>query len=267
MSDIVNGILTVPSFSPTGNPGEYTISGATFNSQSDTSGSGTGLLAVGFVIYVPASDPATFAPMPGIAHRYKLTNLTTIDQSTIDATVVWDEVGPEIDSPTNGVDCLITQTSNNKKYGFVVDPQMYSTLPSYVISAAQNDDIQNITDIAGSASNAIVLPTDTVAISGHRVIITGPTNAARYASSDDITTANKVIGISTEGANINSTVNVQTTGQLVEPTWNWVNGPVYVGLQGHLTQVVPTVGYILPMGNAINATTINIGKLFPLVLN
>jgi hypothetical protein len=183
----------------------------------------------------------------------------------INGVCVWDEVGPEQDAPTNGVDCLITQPSDNKSYGFIVDSSIYTALPSYVISAALNDDIKNITNV-DVGTTIIVLPTDTTPISGHRVIMANDNGYASYASSNVISTASRVIGISTGAAGINSTVDIQTAGPLTEPTWNWIIGPVYVGINGNLTQVVPTTGYILPIGIAINSTTINIGKQIPLVL-
>lgn len=148
MSKIVNGTINVPVFSPTVNPGEYEITGATYNNQADLAGNGTLDIQPDFVIYVPASDPNTFMVIPGLVQRYRITSVTVIDQSTVDLIVIWDEPGQEQNAPTSGVECLITQTSENKGYGFITDPTLYPNMPSFVIPAAINNDIENITDVS-----------------------------------------------------------------------------------------------------------------------
>lgn len=150
MSRIVNGTLTVPQFTPTENVGEYYISGGIFTNQSDVTGNGAYDIQPNFVIYVPATNTNSFELMLGTVHRYKVTAVTVIDQVTVDLTVVWDEEGPETDSPTNGMDCLITQVSQNRKFGYIVDSTLYPSMPSYVVPSALNTDIDNIDDLAAS---------------------------------------------------------------------------------------------------------------------
>lgn len=146
MTKIVNGTIAVPAFNATGIPGEYQISGAVYNNQADLAGNGAYDIQQNFVIYVPASDSVNFMGIPGVVHRYKITSITVIDQVTVDLVVMWDEQGAEYDAPTNNSECLITETSVNKKYGYPVDPNLYPSLASYVSGAALNNDIQNITD-------------------------------------------------------------------------------------------------------------------------
>lgn len=153
MSRIVNGILTVPSFDPTGNPGEYTITGGAFTSQTDLSGSGAFLVEVGFVLYVPASDPNTFMQIPGTVHRYRITALSITDATFINCTIVWDEVGDEIDTPTNGADCIISQVTPNRSLGLPVDPLLYTTLPQGAATGAYNVDTEDILDKSISGSS------------------------------------------------------------------------------------------------------------------
>jgi hypothetical protein len=146
MAAYISGILTVPSFNPTGNPGEYTISGATYNNQSDNAGAGTSALAIGFVLYVQSSDPNTFLQIPGVAHRYKITALTIVDIQTINATVLWDEQGPELDTPTNGIACIISETTPTNKLGFFVEESLYTALPTGILTGAMSSDTSNIGD-------------------------------------------------------------------------------------------------------------------------
>lgn len=146
MSRIVNGVVSIPSFNPTGNPGEYTIAGAQFSSQSDTSGSGAYLVAVGFVVYVPASDPNTLLEIPGVIHRYRLTAVNVTDVGTFDGTVIWDEEGDELDTPTNGATCIISATTPNRALGLPVDPMLYTSLPAGAATSAYNVDTEDILD-------------------------------------------------------------------------------------------------------------------------
>lgn len=152
MSRIVNGTITVPEFTSTGNVGEYNVAGATYINHSDTAGNGTYDIQPNFVIYVPASDVNSFELIPGVVHRYRITAINVVDQGTVDLVITWDEVGPELDTPTNGIDCLITQVSARRKFGYIVDTALYPNLQSYVVSAALNSDIENIDDIAVSTS-------------------------------------------------------------------------------------------------------------------
>lgn len=152
MSTIVNGIITIASWDSTGNPGEYTITGAIFQSQSDTTGNGAYLVQPGFVIYVPASDPNTFAQIPGVVHRYQITSVDIVDVQTINATVLWNEVGPEIDTPTNGVDSIISAVTPNRQLGLPVDPLLYNTLPAGAATSAYNIDTSDILDEKDAAT-------------------------------------------------------------------------------------------------------------------
>lgn len=151
----VNGILTVPSYTETGNPGEYTISGATFNWQGDTTGEGAAAILVGFALYVQASDTNTFLAIPGVAHRYKITAVTVIDSSTINATILWDELGPVVDAPTSGVDAIVTSVSPTLKFGYPVDSALYATLGVGMTTGMTDSDITNKTDSLAKADAVV----------------------------------------------------------------------------------------------------------------
>jgi hypothetical protein len=155
---IINGILTVPGFTPTENPGEYSIEGGIYNNQGDTTGNGAFDVVPGFVLYVQASDVNTFFPILGRVHRYKITSVTAIDQYTLNLTILWDESGSEIDTPTSGVDCIITSTSTNLKYGFSVDQVMYPTLGIGLVAGLLNKDVEQITDLLSGSGGSGNVP-------------------------------------------------------------------------------------------------------------
>jgi hypothetical protein len=154
MARVINGTLFVPSFVATGNPGEWEIDGATYANVADATGNGAFDLAVGFVLFVPAADPNTFLPVPGLCHRYVITALTVIDSSTIDATILWDENGPEVDVPNSGDTCIISEKGPGHGLAFPVSPLVYAGLAAGLDVSALGNDFRNIVDgITGGGGN------------------------------------------------------------------------------------------------------------------
>ena len=105
------------------------------------------------------------------------------------------------------------------------------------------------------------------AISGHRVIRCDSTGKAAYADSNTTAHANSVIGISTNAAVNGDIVNVQFSGEVEEPSWNWTpNMPVFDGVNGTLTQTSPTQGFSLVVGFAVTPTKIVVGIKQPIFI-
>lgn len=105
-----------------------------------------------------------------------------------------------------------------------------------------------------------------VTLSGHRAVYLAGGEAA-YASADDAATANACIGITTGAALEGDEVVITTMGKLVEPTWTWTEAlPVYLGLNGLLTQTVPTSGCLVELGIATTATELEVRIQSPINL-
>ena len=69
-----------------------------------------------------------------------------------------------------------------------------------------------------------------------------------------------VLGITKTSALAGEVVEVQTSGFYTEPGWSFTLGPVYVGLNGVLTQVAPTSGLLVIIGYAVTANKLFIDK-------
>lgn len=69
--------------------------------------------------------------------------------------------------------------------------------------------------------------------------------------------ADQVVGIAIASAT-SGTCNVRTEGPVTEPSWSWSPGFVFVGTDGQLTQSPGATGWLLAVGRAINATTIDV---------
>jgi hypothetical protein len=81
-------------------------------------------------------------------------------------------------------------------------------------------------------------------IGGHRIVVLDSSNKAQYADCTDLGHAQRVVGMTLNAAVADDSVSLQNFGEVTEPTWNWdMTKPVYLGPNGVLTQVVPTVEY------------------------
>lgn len=91
----------------------------------------------------------------------------------------------------------------------------------------------------GTAGSVYIqLPTNS-AVSGHRVVF-ADSGVAAYASCYDRASAISAIGITARAETANMPVDVQTSGEMVEPSWNWQPGFVFLGDGGVLTQNLPS---------------------------
>lgn len=105
------------------------------------------------------------------------------------------------------------------------------------------------------------------AIGGHRVVYAAFSGAVRYADSRNPACAMAVIGLSLHAAEQGDFVNVANAGEVVEPSWNWVQGlPIFVGVDGVPTQVPPDTGFQLVVAVATSPTSALLSIKQPIVI-
>lgn len=81
----------------------------------------------------------------------------------------------------------------------------------------------------------------------------------------DETHLNKIVGIAINSANDGGEVKIQTNGIMTENSWTFSDGAVFVGLNGVLTQSIPSEAlFVYQIGSAINETEINISLKTPI---
>lgn len=68
--------------------------------------------------------------------------------------------------------------------------------------------------------------------------------------------ADAVLGVTTGATSTGQTATIAIAGELTEVSWAWTPGPVWLGDDGLLTQVLATTGAIVRIGTAISADTI-----------
>jgi hypothetical protein len=93
------------------------------------------------------------------------------------------------------------------------------------------------------------------AIGGQRATITHSSGRFRTATHTDVNHAGNFAGI-TRAAVPGQGYTVQTvlSGYMEETSWSWTPGkPIFLGLDGVLTQLVPTSGFVQILGTAFDA--------------
>ncbi len=102
------------------------------------------------------------------------------------------------------------------------------------------------------------------ALSGHRAVrIQG--DLAYYCDANELSHAGKAIGITVGAVLSGDMATVQTLGKLTEPSWNWNEGPVYVGANGLLTQSTAGHAFTQQVGVAVSATSIDINPQLAII--
>jgi hypothetical protein len=97
------------------------------------------------------------------------------------------------------------------------------------------------------------------AMSGQRAVRRRPDGLIEYASAANADDAFPLVGISAQAADAGGAVIVQSGDDMVEPSWNWTPGePVFVGVDGVLTQAPPGLAFEMSVGTAIDAHRLQI---------
>jgi hypothetical protein len=117
--------------------------------------------------------------------------------------------------------------------------------------------IQGPSGPAGPAGSSMVLHTAGENLGGHKLVILNNSEKALYASGSNVVHANKIIGITTGAASVNTQAEIQTYGELSEPSWSWdASKPLFAGLNGALTQAPPSSGFVQQVASVISSTKI-----------
>lgn len=73
------------------------------------------------------------------------------------------------------------------------------------------------------------------------------------------THAEQVVGVALQSTStVGASVSVRLGGSVNDPGWSFSEGPVFCAASGALTQSPPTTGWLLQVGVALSATTVNI---------
>lgn len=152
MTKPISGTLYVDSYSPTGNPGEYTFESGLYNNQNDDGGGAFNIIP-GFVLFISPTDINTGFSISGYTNRYILTSVSIIDSVRLSGTILWDNKDVEINPPSNGIFSIISETTPNLKLAIPVVDNFYTDLTPGSTLAALLNDLINIMDTMGEKSS------------------------------------------------------------------------------------------------------------------
>ena len=105
-----------------------------------------------------------------------------------------------------------------------------------------------------------------VALGGHRAV-SGSGATVGYATATDPESAERCVGVTLHAAAAGAALQVKRFGLIVEPTWAWQVGPVFLAINGGLTQAPPDSGTCLQIGVALDATTLDVRIGTPILLD
>lgn len=103
--------------------------------------------------------------------------------------------------------------------------------------------------------SAAIYINSAISLSGHRVVKTIP-EGCTYADSTNIEDIGKILGVTFTSSDINTNAQVRIFSEIVENSWSFVLGPVYLGVNGYLTQTIPTTGFVQQIGIATAQNTL-----------
>jgi hypothetical protein len=105
-------------------------------------------------------------------------------------------------------------------------------------------------------------------ISGQRVLTVDNDGYAIHADRTIIDHMTKIVGVSTHAVTDNGFVQITSSGYLEESTWNWApNDPVFLGLNGELTQAIPTSGFMIIIATVLSPTKLLINMKEPIIIS
>lgn len=101
-------------------------------------------------------------------------------------------------------------------------------------------------------------------IHGRRVVLAA-NGQIFHPDIHNVAHATQVVGVALQAGNAGALLGVRTAGTMTDSGWNWAPGPIYCGDQGVLTQNPGATGWLLAIGRALDAATIDIDIDNPIV--
>lgn len=95
-------------------------------------------------------------------------------------------------------------------------------------------------------------------LSGHRAVYVGADNRFWVADPAEDFCVDMICGITTGSSVAGEDAFIRFTGELVDPSFSFEAGPVWLGINGTLTQTRPTSGNLVLLGNAAGPNTLQV---------
>lgn len=121
----------------------------------------------------------------------------------------------------------------------------------------------NLSELA----DAITQAPASASLSALRAVILADSGQLAYASSNNQSHAFCFAGVLPYSASQGDTAIAYRMGEIADAAWSWVRGsPVFLGVNGFLTQTAPTTGFLLVVGTPKSTNTLVIQPSDPIFL-
>lgn len=106
------------------------------------------------------------------------------------------------------------------------------------------------------------------ALGGHKAVIANGDGSVSYADAATAAHIGHVVGVTLGAASASAPIDVRDEGRIDEPSWNWNPAlPLYLGLNGQLTQTLPnTAAFLQIIGVVLAPTSIVVQLSDPVLL-
>lgn len=96
-------------------------------------------------------------------------------------------------------------------------------------------------------------------IGGHRIVYLDISQKLQYATSFDLKTVNKIIGMSLNASSFGAVCRVQSNGLITDNSFSFkIDYPIYLADNGLITQIYPIGGCCKVLGYPITSTSFNL---------
>jgi hypothetical protein len=135
-----------------------------------------------------------------------------------------------------------------------------------ILIAGGDQGPQGIQGLPGQGGSAYFTFTAQGPIGGHRAVVSVAPDKVGYADNANPAHANAVLGITLGAADDGAEIQVQGSGEITEPSWNWtLQQPVFLSTNGQLTQTCPATGFVLILGTPTAPTKLMVDIKLPFV--
>jgi hypothetical protein len=133
---------------------------------------------------------------------------------------------------------------------------------AYPLDAQASSLLEN-SGVGGTARQLWATGTAATALSGHRAVTPAQDGSLGYASNDNAAHLHTPLWITSGAASSGAQVEALMLGTMVEPSWTWIPGPVYLGSNGQLTQTPPAApgaAFLAQVGTATSSTSLFVDR-------
>lgn len=133
--------------------------------------------------------------------------------------------------------------------------QLYTTGAKLLGNAITSDTIYfNPSFLSEQTQSNVIEVISPINRSGHKIVFL---KDLAYVSPSNTSRMGELIGLTRNGVLVNDSLSILLEGPIVNSLWNFVPGaPIYVGINGSISNTGSTSGLYWNIGNAINETTI-----------